>query len=201
MAAATTSSWQRLRPWFSATLLLLTLWHWGQAGWIHAKAWLAQQLIAGAWADTLQQPEEVQKPWPWADTWPVARLQLGHEDLYVLHGAQGNALAFGPGYATASQPPGQGTTLIGGHRDTHFRVLQQLQPGDQLRLQTSSGDWLHYQVDHGAVIDSRQGLIVDPARQQLLLVTCYPFDGVQSGPLRYVLYASPQPLPGERLQL
>ncbi len=201
MPAVSTSRWQQLRPWITATLVLLTLWHWGQAGWIHAKAWLAQQLIAGAWADTLQQPRQAHKPWPWADTWPVARLQLAQQDLYVLHGAQGNALAFGPGYATASRPPGQGTTLIGGHRDTHFRGLRQLQPGDRLRLQTRNGEWLRYRVDHGAVIDSRQGFAVDLGRQQLLLVTCYPFDGLQSGPLRYVLYASPETVQGERLQL
>ena len=46
-----------------------------QAGLIHAKARLGQALIEGAWQRTLGGEEGV-RPWPWADTTPVARLQV-----------------------------------------------------------------------------------------------------------------------------
>jgi sortase A len=41
------------------------------------------------------------------------------------------------------------------------------------------------------IIDSRTtGIINDPERDQLVLVTCYPFDAmVPGGPLRYVVIA------------
>ena len=56
-------------------LLALGLWQLGGAALIHGKAWLAQRLLDRAWAATLAGGHEV-KPWPWADTWPVARLQV-----------------------------------------------------------------------------------------------------------------------------
>jgi hypothetical protein len=94
------------------------------AGVIKAKAWLAPVLIERAWEESLAKSGPV-PPWPWADTWPVARLQVpaAGVNLLVLAGDSGNALAFGPGHARASAQPGQsGTVVIGGHRDTHFAL-------------------------------------------------------------------------------
>ena len=48
-----------------------SLWLFGGAGYIHVKAMLAQTLLRDAWAQTLVDTQPV-KPWPWADTWPVA---------------------------------------------------------------------------------------------------------------------------------
>ncbi|WP_231882596.1 hypothetical protein, partial [Oleiphilus sp. HI0061] len=42
---------------------------------IAAKAWLSQYLIEQAWSRTLLGEERV-RPWPWADTWPVAELSV-----------------------------------------------------------------------------------------------------------------------------
>ena len=55
------------------TLVLLGLWQIGSGAWIYVKAQLAQVLLQRAWAGTLAGQRDV-KPWPWADTWPVARL-------------------------------------------------------------------------------------------------------------------------------
>lgn len=81
-------------------LLAAGAWQSGRGAWIQAKAVLAQVLIAQAWSRTLNGEAKV-KPWPWADTWPVAKLavpRLGLE-YYVLEGADGSAIAFGPGHA------------------------------------------------------------------------------------------------------
>ena len=70
------------------TLVLLGLWQTGSGAWIYVKARLAQVLLQRAWADTLAGQRDV-KPWPWADTWPVARLvvpSLGIDQI-VLEGA------------------------------------------------------------------------------------------------------------------
>ena len=68
--------------------LLVGGWHLGQAAYIAAKAELAQVLIGKAWQRTLA-GEQAVKPWPWADTWPVARLIMAERDvdLFVLAGA------------------------------------------------------------------------------------------------------------------
>ena len=57
-----------------ALLAALGAWELGHGAWIHAKAQLAQYLLQRAWERTLR-GEPAAKPWPWADTWPVARLR------------------------------------------------------------------------------------------------------------------------------
>ncbi len=166
-------------------------------GWIYAKAKLAQQLIEDAWQQTLATGEPV-KPWPWADTWPVARLQAATQDvdLYVLQGTHGSALAFGPGFLIGSATPGDtGATVIAGHRDTHFRFMQQLKQGDWLTLTDNAGQQHRYRVADLTIVDSRQqDLVASADTQQLLLVTCYPFDSINpGGPLRYVVQANALP--------
>ncbi len=193
---------------FPIALLSLVAWQWGQAGWIFAKAELAQWLIADAWQASLQTAEVVthkrqpsmsepatnqHKPWSWADTWPVARLQSSQHniDTYVLNGDRGQALAFGPGYNASSRLPGEGTSVIGGHRDTHFRFLKDIRKGEKLRVQVRSGQWLSYQISDKQVIDiHQQPLRAQLEQQQLILVTCYPFDSLASGgSLRLLVYA------------
>ena len=66
--------------------------------WIPAKAALAQALLEAAWQRTTEMGERV-RPWPWADTWPVARLTVPrlNTSWIVLSGSSGRTLAFGPG--------------------------------------------------------------------------------------------------------
>ena len=47
----------------------------GQGAYIHAKALLAQVLLERAFAETIATGRDV-KPWSWADTWPVARIEV-----------------------------------------------------------------------------------------------------------------------------
>lgn len=172
-------------------LLAFGLWQLGGAAAIHAKAWLAQRLLDRAWTATLAGEEEV-KPWPWADTWPVARLQapeLGI-DLYVLAGANGRTLAFGPAEVPGTE--GLDHRLLSGHRDTHFAFLRELAEGGRLRLQGSDGAWQDFAVRGHEVIDTRRPVFVrrGDGRALVSLVTCYPFDAVTpGGPLRYVVTA------------
>ena len=186
---------KRYRCLAPVVLLLLAAGFFTDSLLIHAKAVLAQYLIKDAWQRTLDNTDKSGiKPWPWADTWPVARLQALQYgiDSYVLNGAQGNALAFGPGYVQGSAPPGSnGATIIGGHRDTHFRFMRQLQPGDTVLLTNTEGRSRRYRVVTVAVVDSqRQPLYADHRQAQLILVTCYPFiDFEPGGPLRYVARA------------
>jgi len=45
-----------------------------QGAYIHAKALLAQVLLERAFTETIATGRET-KPWSWADTWPVARIE------------------------------------------------------------------------------------------------------------------------------
>ncbi len=162
---------------------------------IYLKAQLAQWLIEDAWTKTLATGHP-NKPWPWADTWPVARLQTAqaNTDLYILKGASGSSLAFGPGWMEDSVSPTQpGTKLIAGHRDTHFKFLQHLQPQQTLTLTNASGRQQRYRVDNIQIIDSsKEQLLIDTQQEQLILITCYPFNAINpDGPQRYIVNAVP----------
>jgi sortase A len=168
-------------------------WELGQGIWIHAKARLAQHLLQYAWARTLAGERHV-KPWPWADTWPVARLTVPAHgvDLIVLAGASGRTLAFGPGHAAGSAVPGtSGTAIVTGHRDTHFAFLARLRTGDTLVTQVPGRPPVFYRVTATAVVDSRTAAVASAdGISALVLLTCYPFDAVMAGgPLRYVVTA------------
>ena len=82
-------------------------WQLGAGAAIALKAAVAQQLLHAAWQRTQAGEREV-RPWPWADTWPVARLLAPAQnvDLIVLEGASGRILAFGPGHVEGTAAPG-----------------------------------------------------------------------------------------------
>lgn len=168
-----------------------------QAGWIHAKALLAQALIGHAF-ERARGGDAPARPWPWADTHAVARLRLpgSGAGLVVLSGSSGRNLAFGPAHDAASVAPGEpGNSVIAGHRDTHFFALAQLQVGDPLSVERLDGRNVEFTVTAVDVVDSRRWRIaLDSATPRLTLITCYPFGAVDpSGPMRFVVTAD---LPG-----
>jgi sortase A len=174
-------------------MLVVGCWQVGSGLWIYAKARLAQLLLQRAWSQTLA-GEPAVKPWPWADTWPVARLTVPSRqiDLIVLEGAYGRTLAFGPGHVeSASSGVKEGTVILTGHRDTHFAFLEEVQPGERFVLQMSDGHIRSYRIRDRHVVDSRTGGIpLDREQTSLVLVTCYPFHTpMPGGQLRLVVTA------------
>lgn len=175
---------------------LLGAWHLGLAGKFYAKAWLAEQLIEKAWQRTLEGETEV-RPWPWADTWPVAELtlpRLGIRQL-ILSGDSGRVLAFGAGLTEGTAQFGKsGLSIVSGHRDTSFNFLQNIKTGDIIKIKGPKGEF-EYQVEDFAIVDQRDFLVdpesyADTADSRLLLVSCYPFDALKSGgDLRFVALA------------
>jgi sortase A len=172
---------------------LIGLWQTGSGAWIYVKAQLAQVLLQQAWASTLIE-NQVVKPWPWADTWPIARLivpSLGIDQI-VLEGAYERTLAFGPAHVESRTGlEDQSAIILTGHRDTHFRFLERLQRGDVVALQDRGGKWIHFTVKDLQIVDFRTASIhTDGDETQLVLVTCYPFNAITpGGPLRYVVTA------------
>jgi sortase A len=185
--------------WGAKSVLLLGLitvsaWQAGEAAYIYTKAWLAQKLIASAWDHSREQGVAV-RPWPWADTYPVARIQAPRqgESLMVLSGASGRTLAFGPGHVEGTPLPGaHGNSVVSGHRDTHFSFLRQLKMGDALLVQTGNGGTVRYRVAATEVVHRKDvRVLLDAGDDRLTLVTCFPFDDpMPGGPLRFVVVAT-----------
>lgn len=184
----------RLRPVVALIALLLALaaWQLAAAAWIHAKAVLAQHLIAAAWERTKSGAPS--RPWPWADTWPVARIAVpGHGiSLYVLAGTSGRSLAFAPGHVDGTALPGSsGNSVIVAHRDTHFAFLENLREDEEIDVEEPGGRMTRYRVREVAVVDKHATRLLDAAdAAQLTLITCWPFDAVLPGSAqRYVVIA------------
>lgn len=183
----------RLAPIFACLMLGLAAWQFSGVAIIQAKAILAQHLLEDAWADTRNGAQRV-KPWPWADTWPVARIHVPRldEQAIVLSGAQGNSLAFAPGHVQETAQPGMsGVSIVSAHRDTHFAFLRHIAMDDKIQLIRPDGTASQYNVIDIQVVDARSfAYINNPKRRILMLTTCYPFDAIRAGgTLRYVVTA------------
>jgi sortase A len=176
-----------------AILALIGLILFGQGAYIHAKALLAQVLLERAFEETIASGHPV-KPWSWADTWPVARIEVErlHASTIVLAGSSGQALAFGPGHVEQTVDAGElGVAVYSAHRDTHFRFLKEVAVGDEIDVTRSDGKTFRYRADRSSVVRFDQsGIEPLTDRYELVLSTCWPFDALTSGPERYLLHAT-----------
>ena len=181
-------------PTAAAAILCVTgLVLFGQGVWIHAKALLAQVLLERAFAASVAAGTPV-KPWSWADTWPVARIEVArlHASEIALAGASGQALAFGPGHVERTPEAGEpGTAVYAAHRDTSFAFLADVRIGDEIRVTRHDGRTFRFRVTGTSVVRwDASGIAVDADGRNLVLATCWPLDAKVAGPLRYLVHAT-----------
>ena len=174
-------------------LLVLGLWQVSGSGYMLAKAHLSQYLIISAWEQTLED-REPHLPWDWADTYPIFEMCFPSLDKksIVLEGASGRNMAFSAAHSSESGMPGENkSTIVSGHRDSHFQHLQYLNKGDQIVI--NSINQLHtYRVVKIEIVNSKLETLAIRNTDEIILTTCYPFDAIQTGGnLRFVVYATP----------
>ncbi len=165
-----------------AVLLTVGSWQVGSSVYLLAKAQFAQYLIAGAWDQTMQDGKP-HKPWDWADTYPVAKLSFPElaQTSYVLQGASGRNMAFGPARTlTGGMPGDELSTVISAHNDSHFKFLSEVKLKDLIHIETSNGLFT-YQISDLRVVDSLQRKVTIRQQDELILTTCYPFNALQTG--------------------
>jgi sortase A len=164
----------------------------GKGATIYAKAILAQILLERAFDRSLAAGAPV-KAWSWADTWPVARLEVPRigASAIVLKGGSGEALAFGPGLLDGTPAPGEaGSSVIAAHRDTQFSFLRDVRPGDQIRVTRGDGAIYWFRIADARVVRwDASGIDAHAEGHWLVLSTCWPLDAATQGDLRYVVRA------------
>jgi sortase A len=165
----------------------------GQGAYIHAKALLAQVFLERAFRETIATGRET-KPWSWADTWPVARIEVKrlHAGAIVLAGSSGQALAFGPGHVELTADAGErGVAVYSAHRDTHFRFLKDVAVDDDIDVTRRDGRTFRYHVTATSVARfDASGIDPQSDGYELVLSTCWPLDAITPGPLRYLVHAT-----------
>lgn len=129
----------------------------------------------------------------------MARLEIPRIGIsvMVLHGTEESTLALGAGHVPATPSPGgDGNLVIAAHRDTFFRKLEGVRAGDRIRILTV-GQTYEYVVESTETVDPDDTRVMESrGRQELTLITCYPFYFVGSAPKRFIVHASPLIGPG-----
>lgn len=120
---------------------------------------------------------------------PVARLRIptiGVDEI-VVHGVGVADLRNGPGHYPGSPMPGQpGNAAIAGHRTTYgqpFHDLDQLEPGDEIVVDTVQGSFTYRvmgheaddgEVGHFIVPETGVEVLLDAGDDRLTLTACHP---------------------------
>jgi sortase A len=119
----------------------------------------------------------------------VTRLGIS---VIILQGSSADTLRHGIGHIVGTPLPGEvGNSTLAGHRDTYFRQLRNIQPTDNIQIQTSSREFI-YTVDWTKVVSPDETSVLKPsqdARSTLTLVTCYPFYYIGPAPKRFIVHA------------
>lgn len=136
-------------------------------------------------ADTIDAP---------AETRLVARLEIPRVGIsaVVLEGVGPGTLRAGPGHVPRTPWPGQsGNIVLAAHRDTFFRPLRYIKICDEVSLDTTARTY-HYLVSSFEVVDPHDVReLAFHGKDELTLITCYPFSYLGPAPKRFVVHAQP----------
>ncbi len=108
----------------------------------------------------------------------------------VAQGDSPKILQRAVGHIPETALPGEtGNVVLAGHRDTFFRPLRHIRPGDVITLKTPHGDF-QYRVESIAVVPPTDIRVLQPSSEKMLtLITCFPFYYVGSAPDRFIVRA------------
>lgn len=106
----------------------------------------------------------------------------------ILQGDSSQVLLRGVGHLPNTAMPGElGNIGLAGHRDSFFRPLGQIRPGDLITLRTLKGEF-QYRVESTRVVSPSNIEVLAPTdKRELTLVTCFPFNYVGAAPNRFVV--------------
>ncbi len=118
----------------------------------------------------------------------IPRLSL---EAPVFEGALEPELDRGPGRIRGTAEIGhRGNLGIAGHRDGFFRVLKDIEPGDEIEI-LDRASAVKYRVTETWIVTPDAVHVLDPTDENALtLVTCYPFYFVGSAPERFIVRAT-----------
>jgi sortase A len=143
--------------------------------------WSPQRIKA--WRNAVER----QSPAPLA----VLRIPRIGLEVPVLEGTDDWTLNRAVGHiADTARPGGDGNSGIAGHRDSFFRGLKDVGPGDTLEIETLERVEL-YRIERTWVVEPDDVWVLDPTESRsVTLVTCYPFYFIGSAPQRYIVRAA-----------
>jgi sortase A len=124
----------------------------------------------------------------------IGKLEIPHVGIsvMVLQGVEESTLHLGAGHVPGTPlPGGDGNSVIAGHRDTFFRKLEGVQPGDSIRFSTVRGTVEYFVASTEIVEPDETHVMESRGVDELTLISCYPFYFVGAAPHRFIVHASP----------
>ena len=117
----------------------------------------------------------------------VPRLGLA---VPFVEGSDAEPLEIGAGHIPHTAFPGHhGNAGIAAHRDTMFRPLRNIRPGDDIVITTPAGSYDYKVSGTEIVMPSDAQVLNRTPNRTLTLVTCYPFFYVGDAPKRFIVHA------------
>ena len=176
---------------FSFVIALSSVWQFANNSLISVQNIINQGLLHTAWVRTQSSGHQV-KPWPWAETVPIARLSIPSLNAkhVVLAYADHKLPTVAITHANSSIPPGElGNSILNVSQEGYQSFLRHLKPGDVLLLESvHSGLW-RYRVSTIYVVEKTNTVLIEPSlNRRLTLVSCHRCDQQQNR-FRYVVVA------------
>ena len=176
--------------WSAAAVLL------GVYAWVHVERNVYQTLETRAFDQALRAPRgapaalrELKEVPPGV---PIGRIEIPRLGVraMILNGTDATTLRRAVGHIEGTPLFGaSGNVGLAAHRDTFFRGLRNIRPGDRIEIETLQGAY-RYVVDGTRIVGPNETAVLDAsAYPTLTLVTCYPFDYVGSAPRRFIVAA------------
>jgi sortase A len=144
---------------------------------------------------TFQNPESAQttgmtQPAPFVGELRIPRVDLSTPVFDTPDPAQ---LRHAAGHLRPTALPWEpGNSAIAGHRDSEFRKLKWVRPGDDIRLTTPRGTF-DYLVTRAFVVYPGETWVLGEDAAALTLITCFPFRWVGTAPERWIVQAKRSP--------
>lgn len=181
-------NWARLRGYWPSLLIVAGVALLIYVASQYATMYAAQRRLAQQWQQqNLQLPVQ-----PAGLVTTLTRLTIPSIklDAVVVEGVNRKDLLMGPGHMPDTPEPGQqGNAVISAHRDTFFRHIHELKPGEFILVQRA-GRQFRYQVTGKKVIQPDDLSVIKPTSDaQLTLLTCYPTYYIGPAPQRLVVFS------------
>jgi sortase A len=122
----------------------------------------------------------------------VGKLEVPRIGLSVMvfQGIEEGTLVVGAGHVPGTPLPGAGGNVaIAAHRDTFFRKLKDIEPGDRIRLSIATRTYDYIVRSTGVVDPEDTRPMQSRGEEELTLITCFPFYFVGAAPKRFIVHA------------
>jgi sortase A len=137
-------------------------------------------ILAGLFAQRVHQGDAIGRM-------HIDRMNL---DIVLIQGTETASLQKGPGHYEKTAFPGQGSTVgVAGHRTTYlapFRHINDLQAGDEIRIEMPYAVFTYTVTRHEIVDPSDVGIVKPVGFEQLVMTACHP---VYSAAQRYAVFS------------